>query len=215
MNVHTDPQRSDEWFAARRGRVTGSRASALFSKGRGGAESAALKALRVEIVAERLSSAPMTPGFVSSAMQNGVDSEPAARAAYELIYGVSIREVGFAAHDTLMAGVSVDGFIGPSLDTAQAIVEIKCPAPKAHLATILASEIPAEHMPQVIHSLWMTGAPRLIFASYCATMNTLKQALVLRSFDYDRDESVMADYDEKIRSFLASCDEVVAALTVT
>jgi hypothetical protein len=76
------PQRSDAWFAARLGRLTGSVAKDMLAEIKSG-----------EAAARR-------------------DLEDDAFAAYEAVTGNMARRTGFCQHDTLMAGASLDGHLG-------------------------------------------------------------------------------------------------------
>ena len=66
------PQRSDAWFEARLGRVTGSRAKDMLAKGRGGAESVARRNYRLELALERITQQAHQSEFVTKAMEVGM-----------------------------------------------------------------------------------------------------------------------------------------------
>ncbi len=60
--------------------------------------------------------------FTNAAMAWGTETEPMARAHYEMVNSVLVDQVGFIAHpDIEMAGASPDGIVG------NGIIEIKCP----------------------------------------------------------------------------------------
>jgi len=122
FTVHDVPQRSPEWAAARLGRLTGSRAADMLAtvKGR---ESIGRRTLREQLVGERRTGRSHASTFVSAAMQTGVAHEPAAREWYEALTGRFLTQSGFLSHDTLQAGVSLDGHVGDF----EGLVEIKCP----------------------------------------------------------------------------------------
>ena len=147
------PQRSDEWFAARVGRLTGSVAGDMLAKiGRG--EAAGRRNLRLRLVLERLTGRPQENDFVSPAMQAGLDREESAYAAYEALTGDVAQRTGFLSHTERMAGCSLDGHLG---DFAK-LVSIKCRQPAAHLEFLRSGKIPADAMAQIRHELWITGA---------------------------------------------------------
>ena len=71
-------QRTEEWFAARLGKVTGSRVSDVIAKTKTG-YSASRENYMADLAVERLTNAK-AESFSSSAMQWGTDQEPFARA---------------------------------------------------------------------------------------------------------------------------------------
>jgi hypothetical protein len=119
MRIVDAAQRSPEWFAARAGKVTGSRAADVLAKVKSG-EAAARRDYRLQLAVERITGTPMENGFVSADMQRGIDLEATAAARYEAATGHLLRHTGFLAHDTLAAGCSLDG----DVDDFTGIVEI-------------------------------------------------------------------------------------------
>ena len=75
-------QGSEEWFAARCGKVTASRVQDIIAKTKSG-PSASRANYMAELVAERLTG-ESSKGFSNAAMQWGTETEPQARLAYEL-----------------------------------------------------------------------------------------------------------------------------------
>ena len=193
------PQRSPEWFAARLGRLTGSRAGDMLATIKTG-EAAARRDYRLQLVCERLTGQGQEDGFVSEAMQRGIDLEPAAFRAYEAETGLMPRTSGFLAHQTLLAGCSLDGHVGDF----EGILELKCPKSATHLR-YLRSGVPApEHLAQITHNLWLTGAAWCDFLSYDDRFPPALQVFLVRVARTDVD---LAAYHEKVVRFL---DEVAA-----
>ena len=122
------PQRSDAWFAARVGRLTGSCAGEMLAKIAKG-EAAGRRNLRLRLVLEQVTGRPQESSFVSPAMATGVEREDAAFAAFESLTGNLAVRTGFLAHNTLKAGCSLDGHMG-DFDT---LLSIKCRQPAGHL----------------------------------------------------------------------------------
>jgi putative phage-type endonuclease len=136
-------QRTDEWFAARLGCVTASRTADVMAKTKSG-YGAGRSNYMAQLITERLTSAP-TQGFSSAAMQWGTDTEPQARAAYELMTGEDVLEDGFVTHPTITGfGASPDGLVG-----ADGLVEIKCPNSATHIDTLLSEKVPAKYVTQM------------------------------------------------------------------
>ena len=198
------PQRSPEWFAARLGRVTGSRAADVLASIKTG-EAAARRDYRMELVTERLTGESGEDAYVSSEMQRGVDLEPRAFALYAGISGHIVEPSGFLAHNTLMAGCSLDGHVG---DFA-GIIEIKCPKSATHLANLRSPGIPAKYLPQITHNLWITGAEWCDFVSFDPRFPMHLQMHIMR---LSRDNVDLAAYEKKVQAFLAEVDLEVSAL---
>jgi hypothetical protein len=111
FDVIDAPQRSEAWFAARLGRVTGSRAADVLATIKSG-EAAARRDYRMELVTERLTGMAADDPYINADMQRGIDLEPAAFARYEAETGRMLVTSGFLAHRELMAGCSLDGHYG-------------------------------------------------------------------------------------------------------
>lgn len=164
MIVHDVEQRSEAWHRLRAGRVTGSAANAILAvRQKGTGELAIRRDLRQRLIVESITGNPMEEnGYKSKAMEHGIDCEQEALNAYEAATGEIVTRVGFVSHDTLMAGCSPDGRVG-EWDGA---IELKCPNSDTHLEYLQADVIPKEYYGQVLHTLWITGAPWVDFCSY-------------------------------------------------
>lgn len=202
------PQRSPEWFQARAGKLTGSKASLVTDFLKSGKESAGRRDYRLQLVCERLVGKPQEDGegFVNAAMQRGIDMEPMAFAAYEALTGDMVTRTGFLAHTTHQAGCSLDGHVG----NFTGIVEIKCPKSATHLGYWRGkSEPPEDHMPQIIHNLWISGAEWCDFLSYDDRFPEQMQTFMVR---VKRSEVDLAAYEAAALKFLAEVDTEVNAI---
>jgi hypothetical protein len=120
------------------------------------------RAITATLVAERIT------GYVemihpSRDMERGTLSEPFAREIYSENYEPA-TEIGFMVRDIgggRKIGYSPDGLVGDA-----GLIEIKSPRQKKHLSTILADEVPAEHMAQIQCGLLVSGREWLDFVSY-------------------------------------------------
>jgi len=158
-------QGSDAWLAARCGIVTASVVGQLITpKTVKPASNDYSRALTASLVAERITG-HVEPIYENDDMRRGTMSEPYARDIYAEHQGVTVDEVGFMvreeANSNWHLGYSPDGLIGET-----GLIEIKSPRQKKHLATILADDVPLEHMAQIQAGLLVTGREWLDFVSY-------------------------------------------------
>lgn len=198
-------QRSAEWFSARLGRLTGSRAKDMLATIKSG-EAAARRDYRTQLVCERLTGQIQEDGFVNAVMERGIELEPVAFAAYEGITGNLVQRSGFLAHTAHMAGCSLDGHIGDY----EGILELKCPKSATHLRYLRDGGVPSDHLPQVLHNLWISGAAWCDFVSFD---DRFPENLQLFRVRIERDDAQIADYERKALAFLAEVENEVAAVT--
>lgn len=197
-------QRSADWFQARLGKLTGSRAGDMLATIKTG-EAAARRDLRMQLLCERLTNTSQEDGYVNAVMQRGIDLEPEARAAYEVLTGNLVQEVGFVEHNTVQAGCSPDGYVGEF----DGLVSIKCPKSATHLLYLRSQTIPTEYLGQVLHELWITGARWYHFVSYDSRF---PEPLQLKLIHYTRDDAAIAEYEQKALAFLAELDRETYAI---
>lgn len=197
-------QGSLEWHQARAGRVTASRIGDIMRKTKTGVS--AMRATYIgELVAERLSGQVSTDGYVSAAMQHGIDTEDSARAFYEFAHGVEIRKVGFVLHPTIeMFGCSPDRLVGDD-----GLIEVKCPQSKQHIATLQGEPIAPDYMKQIQAQLSCTRRAWCDFISFDPRMPPEMQMFVQR---VPRDESQICEITDAVQSVLAEVAATVADL---
>jgi hypothetical protein len=196
-------QRSTAWFAARAGRLTGSVAKDVLAKGKGKDEAVTRRDLRLRLVCERLTGQPQEDGFTNAAMQRGTDLEPIARGAYEAATGLMVRETGFLAHAEIMAGCSLDG----DVDNFTGIVELKCPKSATHLRYLRNGTLPSEHLAQILHNLWISGAQWADFASFDDRFPPPLQFFCVRVHRDDfKGHLNLASYEIEARAFLTEVE---------
>lgn len=199
-------QRSPEWFAARAGLLTGSRACDVLAAIKSG-EAAARRDYRMQLVCERLTGQPQEDGFVNAAMQRGIDLEPKAFAAYEALTGAVAIRTGFLRSTAHLAGCSLDGHV----DGFTGIVEIKCPKSATHLKYWRGKgEAPSDYLPQITHNLWITGAQWCDFLSFDDRFPEQLQTFLVR---VNRAEVDIAGYEAAALKFLAEVQTEVDAIT--
>ena len=204
FTVITAPQRSEAWFLARLGRLTGSRAGDMLSQIKTG-EAAARRDLRLQLVCERLTSSLQEDGFINSAMQRGIDYEPAAFAAYEAETGQLAQRSGFLADDDRLIGCSLDGHVG----AFEGILEVKCPKSATHLGYIRGGGMPSAYLPQITHNLLVSGAAWCDFLSFDDRFPPPLQTFRVRVLRADVD---LKGYEAKALAFLAEVDRECEAV---
>lgn len=192
------PQRSPEWYAARLGRLTGSCAGKMLAKIEKG-EAAGRRNLRLALVLERLTGKSQENDYSSPAMQTGIEREADAIAAYEALTGDLVRTTGFLAHDTHMAGCSLDGHLGEFAK----LVSVKCRQPAAHLDFLKTGKIPADALAQMRHELWITGAEA---HDYFSWNPDFPESLQARVKTIARAEADVPGYEQLALAFLAEID---------
>lgn len=194
-------QGTDEWFAARLGKVTASQINDVMMK----TSTAGYQNYRSDLICERLTGVAksFTP---SKAMQEGTETEPQARANYTLETGFEVSEVGFVDHPTLaMTGASPDGLVG-----ADGLVEIKCPQPTKHIKTLEGGKIDRNHMLQMHWQMICTGRDWCDFVSFSRAFPPEMQILIQR---VPRDAELSAEITTAVTCFLASVDAGCSNLT--
>ena len=187
-------QGTEEWFAARCGKVTASCLNDVMMK----TTTAGYQNYVAQLVCERLTGEP-TETFTSAAMQHGTETEPRARAMYELETGLAVLEVGFIPHPTLaMSGASPDGLAGED-----GLVEIKCPQPAKHIKNLTGGKIDTGYMRQMQWQMECTGREWCDFVSFSPAFPPEMQIFIQR---VDRDAEQVAEIKAAVTSFLAEVD---------
>ena len=196
-------QRSEEWFMARKGKVTASKIADVMAKGKGGAPSLTRQKYLDQLVTERLTR-DIAEGYTNDAIQRGIEMEATARAAYCFRTDSYVDEVGFVDHPVIsMCGASPDGIV--SLD---GLVEIKCPNSNTHIEYILAGKPPAKYVPQMAWQLACTGRKWVDFVSYDDRLDDeSKHLFIVR---YERDDEYIAEIEEQVKLFLSEVEAKVA-----
>lgn len=193
-------QQSEEWFAARIGRVTGSRVKDVMAKGRGKEPSATRKNYMMELLCERLTGS-RSESFTSAAMQRGTDLEPFARMAYELDRGLMVVETGLILHPQIDGfGASPDGLSGNA-----GLLEIKCPNTATHVATLQSGRHDSQYEWQMLAQMACTGRAWCDFVSFD---DRLPEQLQYACFRFERDDSRINDMESEIRAFLEELAEL-------
>jgi hypothetical protein len=157
------------------GKATASRTKAIVKKLKNGDDSAERKALKIEILCERL-----TGDVVGQVCNARHDARHRGRAAGQGSLRTEDgkackRHVGFVDHPSIpFCGASPDGLIDDGL------VEIKCPNTTTHIGWVLAGVVPEEHKPQMILQCACTGRKWVDFVSYDSRLPEAQQLFIRR-----------------------------------
>ena len=190
----SDDQRTEEWFAARIGKVTASRVADLMAKTKSG-YSTSRDNYMAQLVCENLTKTK-SDGFTNAAMEWGTEQEPFARAAYEAKTGEMVEEVGFVPHPLIeWAGASPDGLVGPD-----GLVEIKCPNTATMIDTLLTGKVPGKYNTQMQFQMACTGRHWCDYVVFDPRMPAKAQLFVKRVF---RNDAFIQEMEAEIVNFLA------------
>lgn len=193
-------QKTDDWFAARLGKVTASRVADVMAKTKSG-PAASRTNYMMELLCERLTGSRQE-GFVSAAMQRGTDLEPIARSMYEIDSDLMVIETGLVLHPSIEGfGASPDGLVGES-----GLVEIKCPNTAQHVDFIRKREPDTRYQWQMLAQMACTGREWCDFVSFD---DRLPLPLQYRRVRFHRDDKRIAEMESEIKTFLAELDALV------
>lgn len=154
-------QSSPEWLEARRGIVTASTVGKLLTSTGKVASNDTSRALTDTLIAERITGR-VEPIFPTRDMERGTILEPYARDLYAEHYA-PVDEIGFARldEDFYTLGASPDGLVA-----TDGGIEIKCPRPRTHLATLRTEKVPAQYMAQIQACMYVLDRGWWDFISY-------------------------------------------------
>lgn len=172
-------QLSQEWFAARLGKITGSKKAHLLLSGPATRKTLLAQLFRETATAE----AKQIP--VNDAMARGTALEPEAVKAYEELTGLQVHSEGLVVHpDEPRFAMSPDGLVGD-----EGGIEIKCREPEQHLKRMIYG-IEKDEIHQCQWSLFC--APELEWLDYVGfcpelppSIRIFTQRIVLNPTDRD------------------------------
>lgn len=186
-------QGTDEWHAARLGKVTASRISDVMAKTKSG-YAAARTNYMMELLCQRLTG-KREDTYINAAMQRGTELEPAARACYEAETGQMVVECGLADYPLIDGlAASPDGLVG-----SDGLLEIKCPNTATHIAFLSSGKPKAEYQWQMLCQMVCTNRDWCDFVSYD---DRLPPALQYHCIRFERDEARIAEMLDEVKKFL-------------
>jgi len=196
-------QGSDAWHQARLGKVTASRIADIIATTKSG-YSASRANYEAQLICEILTGKP-AESFTNAAMAWGTETEPLARAQYELKTGNMVNQIGFVVHPKIeQAGASPDGLVDND-----GLIEIKCPNTSTHLDTLLSQKVPLKYITQMTWQMLCTGRKWCDFVSYDPRLPDNLQLFIQR---IELDEDYGKKLESEVKEFLEEVNEKVEKL---
>ena len=193
----TDAEKA-AWLQSRCGKLTASRMADAMDMLKSGKPGAARVRLMHELIAERMTG-DSVPHFVNSFMQWGLDTEPAAKSAFELATGQMLTNCGLFDHPTIPDFASTPDGLLPGK-----VAEFKCPATTTHVSWLLAGGVPEQHKPQILAQLACTGRESAVFVSYDPRIRSPARQLFI--VEWTPPKSEIEAVENAARTFLAEVD---------
>lgn len=190
-------QGSDEWHSLRLGKITASRMSDVLSKGRGSTQSKMAETYMIELLCEQLTG-ETKPFFENDTMRWGTETEPQARAMYELKSGNDVREVAFIELNDYV-GVSPDGLISDD-----GMLEIKCPTTITQIKRALSDDYSKDYYTQIQCQLWVADRQWCDFVSFDPRLDISASYLIQR---VHKDKLFIDAMELKVNQFIGIMKE--------
>jgi len=188
-------QGSPEWFAAKAGSVGASQIDKIITTK--GEPSKQRTEYMMQLAGERITGR-CEETFQSLAMQNGIEREAAARSLFEMVYGVTVQQVGIVYKDeSKSVHCSPDGLVDPNSG-----FEVKNPLMKTHVKYLLSGKLPTEYFSQVQMSLYVTERETWHFMS---CYEGIKPLII----ECHRDEAFLTKLNAELKAFNQELSEMV------
>lgn len=198
------PQGSDEWQAIRAGKVTASKITDIMAKLKSGKPSAGRTTYMGQLIAERLTGVK-SDSFSNAAMQWGTETEPQARAAYEFLNDVEVKQFSFVDHPTIeLAGMSPDGEV-----CKEGGLEIKCPNTSTHIEFLISKVIPKKYNDQMMWQMACKGWKWCDYMSFDPRMPEHLNKLIIR---VERDDKYIQEMEIEVIKFNSEINEKLKIL---
>lgn len=181
-------QRSKEWFAARKGRITGSAIGAIL----GLSPFATTADVMRRMVRDYHGEPSEFKGNIAT--EYGQQNEPTATKDYEMESGLGVKEVGFVVHPNFdWLGASPDGLVSDD-----GVIEIKCPYGKRHDVedTFLSATDQPGYYAQMQYEMFCTGRMWCDFYQWSAYASRTERVNFDPQFIEETLPKLRAFYDE-------------------
>ena len=204
MIIHTMPQRSEDWFAVKCGKFTGTDFGKLMPTPKQGPEdfNATQMAIIYRVAAERLTGLKKGSDWGSAPKDFGVETEDEARVSFMLETGLDVYEVGFVEFNEWI-GCSPDGLIGDDEG-----LEIKCPNSDTHLRyRNNPQDLLDDYRYQCVGGLLCTGRKRWHLYSYDPRFESERMRSV--HVIIERDEAEMCLLGNRLNEAIDKVEELL------
>lgn len=194
-------QTKEDWFDARRGKITGSRLKDIIVK-RGTGEKQAFYETIAERIAEKADE--------ENAMERGTRLEKEALQLFEEKIGQKIDTslVIWEREDNTSIAISPDGFIGDDI-----AIEVKCLSSAKHVEAIITKQIPDEYEYQVLQYFIVNdNLEKLYFVMYDPRMPKHLQLQVFEKTRAELDEDITY-YKQYEEEKIIKIDQIINELT--
>lgn len=201
---HNHPQGSEDWLAARKGCITGSRFKDCRDKLKSGAPTKACISYAHDTARERVGGKAPSK-FTNSAMKFGTEQEPLARLAYEAATGNLVEEVGFFTTEDGLFGLSPDGLINED-----GVLEVKTMVSSDTLFDAMVEGDISEYIDQCTGYLWLLGRQWVDLVLWAPDLEPL--GLHLKIIRINRDESAIEALEADLMKFAGMVREYESKL---
>lgn len=211
MKLIDAPQGSEEWLAARAGRITASRykdARDRLKPAKGeerGRPSAKCIAYAAQVAVERIAGRPVDKVFQNWQMREGQEQEPHARNAYDVETGNVVQEVGAITTDDDLFLYSPDGLIGDD-----GLLEVKTLLSPDVILRVIGRGDLSEYLDQCMGGLWLTGRKWIDLVLWAPALEPIGRQLTIHHIE--RDESAIEALESDLIAFAAMVREAEQAL---
>lgn len=190
----------EAWFAARRGKITGSRLKDIVVK-RGTGKKIGF----YELIAERLA----VEGDGEDPMERGtrLEEEAVARFAQETGKKVDTSLVLWQRDENDSIAISPDGFVGK-----REAVEAKCLSSARHIEALLTQDVPDEYKYQVLQYFIVNEKLETLYLVFFDPRMSVKDYFVL-TITREEKEAEIAELLEYERATLKEVNQIVNELT--
>jgi hypothetical protein len=195
MIIHNFDQYSLEWWRARKGLPSASRAGEIITPT--GRRSASAPKYLAELIADSMD-LNEEEDIQTAHMARGLELEEDARDWFAMHEHTDIHQVGLVTNDDETACCSPDGIGGLFTDRGgdpsfQFGWECKVPMAKTHIGYFLAGVVPPVYLPQVHMSMVVSGVRTWMFQSYHPELESL--IVVVKWNDYtDQVKDALEDF---------------------
>jgi hypothetical protein len=154
----SDLQRIDEWYEARRGRLTASNFRRVLAK----PTSKTYQRYIVHVARQIIGAPDLLDDEDTPWYAHGRNWEAEALGSYVFETGIVVQQVGFIVHPQYdFIGASPDGLVDDDGGT-----EIKCRKSLAAFNASVLAGVDSEHLPQIQGCMWVTGRQWWDYVSY-------------------------------------------------